>query len=294
LIEETNGAGASVARYSQSLDIDEPLAMLRGGVTSYYNADGIGSVTSLSNAAGALAQTYTFDSFGKLTASSGSLTNPFQFTAREFDPETSLYFHRARYYDPNIGRFLSEDSSDFNGGVNFYAYVGNDPANWLDPLGLDRLSLGDISNLVAKNNKSGQTNELIICMAYKESNFDPDASLPGSQSARGLLGVTDGAATDAGFNWDDLGDPATNIQAGSTYLNIRIHRNHGNVANGLAGYGTGRPYANSLLKCEKCLITHEQAKASDECKTKDCLEPLHPAKPKPRPRAKPRHPRAAP
>jgi len=68
--------------------------------------------------------------------------------------------------------------------------------------------LGDISNLVAKNNRPGRTNELIICMAYKESTFDPDASFPGPQSARGLLGVTDAAATDAGFNYDDLGDPA--------------------------------------------------------------------------------------
>jgi YD repeat-containing protein len=69
LIEETNATGGVVARYTQSTDrIDEPLAMLRSGATSYYDADGLGSVTSLSNAAGALAQTYTFDSFGKLTA----------------------------------------------------------------------------------------------------------------------------------------------------------------------------------------------------------------------------------
>lgn len=207
-------------------------------------------------------------------------------------PEPAESYNRARYYDPSSGRFLSEDPSDFNGGINFYAYVGNDPANWMDPLGLDKLSLDDIANLVAKNNKSGQSNELIICMAYKESTFDPDASLPGSQSATGLLGVTDAAATDAGFDWDDLGDPATNIQAGSTYLGMRIHRNHGNVANGLAGYGTGRSYANSLLKCEKCLITDELSKAADKCKTKDCLEPLHPSKkPKPRPKVRPRHPR---
>jgi RHS repeat-associated protein len=205
----------------------------------------------------------------------------------------SLYYYRARYYDPNIGRFLNEDPSDFDGGINFYTYVGNDPANWLDPFGLDRRSLGDIANLVAKNNRSGQTNELIICMAYKESTFDPDAMQSGSNSARGLLGITDRGATDAGFRWEDLGDSALNIQAGSTELGIRIHRNHGNVANGLIGYGTGhRSYANSLMKCEKCLITHEQAKAKDECKTKDCLEPLHPApKPKPRPGPKPRQPK---
>src|SRR3989475_10389981 len=67
LVEEANASGAVVARYSQGLNIDEPLAMLRSAETSYYHADGLGSVTSLSNAPGALAQTYTFDSFGKPT-----------------------------------------------------------------------------------------------------------------------------------------------------------------------------------------------------------------------------------
>jgi hypothetical protein len=81
LVEETNTSGSVVARYSQGLHIDEPLAMLRSSTTRYYDADGLGSVTSLSNGAGALAQTYTYDSFGKQTASSGSLTNPFQYTA---------------------------------------------------------------------------------------------------------------------------------------------------------------------------------------------------------------------
>jgi hypothetical protein len=51
--------------------------------TRYCEADGLGTVTSLSNTSGALAQTYTFDSFGKQTASSGSLTNPIQSTARK-------------------------------------------------------------------------------------------------------------------------------------------------------------------------------------------------------------------
>jgi RHS repeat-associated protein len=137
LVEETNSAGTVVARYEGTQNIDEPLAMLRSGATSYYHADGLGSITSLSNAAGALAQTYTFDSFGEQTASSGSLTNPFRFTARDFDSETNLQFSRARYYDPNVGRFLSEDPFAFGGGINFYAYVGNDSTNFTDPLGLE-------------------------------------------------------------------------------------------------------------------------------------------------------------
>ena len=83
-----------------------------------------------------MAQTYTFDSFGKQTASSGSLTNPFQFTGREFDSETSLYFYRARYFDPAFGRFLSEDPMRFFESPDFYAYVENNPLNLIDTTGL--------------------------------------------------------------------------------------------------------------------------------------------------------------
>jgi len=135
LIEETNSSGTVVARYSQGLNIDEPLAMLRSSTTSYYQADGLGSITSLSSGAGALSQTYTFDSFGKQTASSGSLMNPFQYTARESDPETGLYYYRARYYDPQSGRFLSEDPINFRAGANFYRYAYDDPTRFRDPKG---------------------------------------------------------------------------------------------------------------------------------------------------------------
>lgn len=146
LVEETNSSGTVVARYSQGLNIDEPLAMLRSGTTSYYHADGLGSVTSLTSAAGAVAQTYSFDSFGKQTASSGSLTNPFQYTGRELDAETSLYFYRARYYDPNTGRFLSEDPARYD-FTSFYSYVGENPVLWKDPLGLWKCKGGDCGGL---------------------------------------------------------------------------------------------------------------------------------------------------
>ena len=136
LVEETNSSGAVVARYAQTQNIDEPLAMLRSGTTSYYHADGLGSVTSLSSSAGSLSQTYGYDSFGKQTSSSGSLTNPFQYTARESDTETGLYFYRARYYDQSVGRFLNEDPLRFKAGVNFYSYVGDNPTNSSDPFGL--------------------------------------------------------------------------------------------------------------------------------------------------------------
>jgi RHS repeat-associated protein len=135
VVEETNSSGTVVARYSQGLNIDEPLVMLRSSATSYYHADGLGSVTSLSNGAGSLVQTYGYDAFGKQTTSTGSLTNPFQYTARELDVETSLYFYRARYYDPQIGRFLGEDPLGLDEGPNLYAYVTNNPVTNIDPSG---------------------------------------------------------------------------------------------------------------------------------------------------------------
>ena len=70
-----------------TLHVDEPLAMLRSGATSFYNADALTSVTSLSGSTGTTVQTYVYDSFGKQISSSGSLTNPFQYASREFDSE---------------------------------------------------------------------------------------------------------------------------------------------------------------------------------------------------------------
>ena len=149
LVEETNSSGTAVARYSQGLNIDEPLAMLRGGASSFYHADGLGSVTSLSSSAGSIANTYTYDSFGNLTNSTGGITNPFQYTARENDSETGLYYYRARYYDPQIGRFLREDPLRFQAGIDFYAYVNNQSPNLVDPFGLWP-SLGDIKTILKK------------------------------------------------------------------------------------------------------------------------------------------------
>ena len=102
---------------------------------AFYQRDVLNSITSLSNSASALVNTYNYDSFGKLTASVGTLTNPLQYTGREVDSETGLLFDRARYLDPNLGRFLSDDPMGFDGGINFYDYVSNDPVDDVDPFG---------------------------------------------------------------------------------------------------------------------------------------------------------------
>lgn len=136
VIEELDSGGNGFARYWHGGGIDEPLAETRSGMTGYYHQDALASVTSLSSTAGTLANTYIYDAFGTLTSSTGGLTNPFQYTGRDYDPETGLRYYRARYYEPTTGRFLSEDPVGFKGGLDFYSYVLNEPTKLVDPSGL--------------------------------------------------------------------------------------------------------------------------------------------------------------
>ena len=115
----------------------DPLAQLRSGTASYYHGDALGSITSLSSPTGTLANAYTYDSFGNVTASTGTITNPFQFTTRDYDSETGLHYYRARYYDGKTGRFISEDPTGFNSKqTDFYTYAGNSRVLHIDPSGL--------------------------------------------------------------------------------------------------------------------------------------------------------------
>lgn len=164
VLDEVDNSGSVLARYVQGAGVDEPLAETRGSTTSYYEADGLGSVTSLSNSSGALANTYTYDSFGNLTASTGTVTNPYRYTGRDFDVETGLYYYRARYYDPLSGRFISEDPIGFFGARNFYGYVGNDPVQDVDSSGLNPITKsGTGTNSYCMNTILGQ-----VCWGNKK------------------------------------------------------------------------------------------------------------------------------
>jgi RHS repeat-associated protein len=101
---------------------------------SYYLVDHLGSIVQTTNASGAVTLTREYDPWGN--ALQGSTSAGYAFTGREWDPETNLYYYRARYYDPKLGRFINEDPIGFAGGVNFYAYLGGDPIDRVDPWGL--------------------------------------------------------------------------------------------------------------------------------------------------------------
>jgi RHS repeat-associated protein len=104
---------------------------------SHYLTDALGSTLGLTDASGNQSVQYTYEPFGA-TTSAGSSSNTAQYGGHEND-STGLYYYRARYYSPRLQRFISEDPIEFGpGDTNLYAYVGNGPINWGDPLGLDR------------------------------------------------------------------------------------------------------------------------------------------------------------
>jgi RHS repeat-associated protein len=116
--------------------------------TYYYHYDALGSVVALSDQSGDTVQTYQYSVFGQVAASDDDFPNPYMFAGRRFDIEIGLYYYRARYYNPFMGRFLQTDPIVYEDGMNMYAYCKNNPVNRADPLG--ELSSSDAEELVSR------------------------------------------------------------------------------------------------------------------------------------------------
>jgi RHS repeat-associated protein len=117
--------------------LDEIFGEITAGGTTSYFTDALGSTVALSDGSGTTTAEFTYEPYGKNTKT-GSGDTPFRYTARD-DDGTGLYYYRARYYHPGLGRFISEDPIGLAGGVNLYAYVHGNPVSLVDPLGLDTL-----------------------------------------------------------------------------------------------------------------------------------------------------------
>ena len=147
-VQETQGS--SINPILTGLGIDERFARNEGGTRNYFLTDALGSTVALTDPNANLTQTYQYDPYGNVTTS-GSATNPYQYAGRENDG-TGLYYYRARYYSPGMGRFASEDPITFAGGQeNFYAYVGGNPLSYNDPQGKEFITaaIGAIAGAIA-------------------------------------------------------------------------------------------------------------------------------------------------
>ncbi|MHB1247544.1 MAG: RHS repeat-associated core domain-containing protein [Sulfuriferula sp.] len=133
-IAELQGSAIG-ATYLTGLQIDEVLARYSASGDRTLIADALGSVLAQTDGAGAVQTQYSYSPYGETQTSGTDDGNPVQYTGREND-QSGLYYYRARYYDPQLKRFISEDPIGLGGGVNQYAYVGGNPISLIDPKGL--------------------------------------------------------------------------------------------------------------------------------------------------------------
>jgi RHS repeat-associated protein len=109
------------------------------GEVYYYHYDNLGSTIAITDSTGATVNKYAYDSFGKVLNQVEAISNPFKYVGKfgVMDDGNDLLYMRARYYDPEVGRFIKNDPIGFAGGdLNLYNYVGGNPVNFTDPTGL--------------------------------------------------------------------------------------------------------------------------------------------------------------
>ena len=139
VVLDRNNDGSTVD-YLNGRGIDTKLRQSSASTgTLYFLADHLGSTAALTTPSGTVAEYQQYEAFG---GSNGSTLTRYGFTGRERDPATGLLYYRARWYDPDQGRFLSEDPAGLSGGLNFFVYAGNDPLSLVDPLGLSWSTFG--------------------------------------------------------------------------------------------------------------------------------------------------------
>ncbi len=137
VLVELSDSWQPVAKYTYYPGVDQPHSMVRDGKRYYFLQDAQGNVTGVADSGGVLKNTYHYSPYGEaLSGTSETVANPYRFKGREWDAEARLYFMRARYYDPQIGRFVSDDPIGLEGGINPTAFVGGEPVNRADPSGL--------------------------------------------------------------------------------------------------------------------------------------------------------------
>ena len=116
----------------------DPLFMKIGTAYYYYHNDHLGTPQKMTSVSRAVVWSAKHSSFGKASIEVESVTNNLRFPGQYYDAENGLYYNFHRYYDPALGRYTRTDPSGLNAGLNLYAYVDENPINWMDSNGLEK------------------------------------------------------------------------------------------------------------------------------------------------------------
>lgn len=250
---EFDGLGNQIHRYLHGPGIDQILADERAdGTVHWAMADHQGTVRDIVDSAGVVQNHIQYDSFGKIISESNAANSMrFGYTGRERDLETDLYYYRARYYDPGVGRFVSEDSIGFaSGDVNLSRYVLNNPLQLTDPSGNSAVSITEsTSNSIVGPIAEGIATSVLLPSRY------------GLEPARGatVTGIRDLSAGRVNAAGNAVGDWLVRLDSphkGTNFPHINLNPNltgvsdpHLKISPGmLRSAGTGARILNATGK----------------------------------------------
>jgi RHS repeat-associated protein len=227
--------------YNHNLGIDDPIFFKEGGKSYFYHKDSLGSIIAISDERGEIANQYIYGPFGKTKKTKEGLENSFQFTGREYDETFGVYFYRARFYDPSICRFISEDLLKNN---NLYAYVENNPINLNDPFGLGQIL----------RSPQARVNDVADAMGFNRPKYTP--GIPGGPNAYGAHQTTI-LGNNPEIKVTKLAVDAGPQQVQSTIFHENVHEIQ-RVRNP-ASYGSATGSAEAALEREAHKRTYEYA-----------------------------------
>jgi RHS repeat-associated protein len=161
VIKDINSDGSTV-EYLNGLGVDEKLRQTSSSTTLYFVHDHLGSARALTDVSGNVVESIDYDSFGN---GASNLTR-YGYTGREWEANSNLYYYRARWYDPQVGRFISEDPIGLDGGINLYVYVENNSLNLVDPSGL-------LPDLALRDNWLAKGENPLLPRSYIHIGFSP-------------------------------------------------------------------------------------------------------------------------
>ncbi len=153
LLAEADGSNNITTYYIHGAGL---LAMVTPANAIYpYHFNAVGSTIALTDSGQNMVNKYSYDSFGNIATNQvENVPQPFKFVGQYgvMTEPNGFYYMRARYYDPEVGRFISEDPIGFEGGINLYAYASNNPLLLIDPLGLKWLAGKDDPHVMGSVN----------------------------------------------------------------------------------------------------------------------------------------------